>query len=87
MDANSVMKQVAGKRQSKKGRKGLPKRTGNPTRKMRMKRSQERMVEKKLRHVIRRNGIPAAKVYCDVKGIGISVLRRLCIQMDEECPA
>lgn len=84
-DLNAVMKKIGGGRARKA--KGLPKRTGNPTRKERRRRSVARLPEKKLRHVLRRNGAKAAVQYMEGQGIPVSVYRRVCVEQHRQAEA
>ena len=76
MDANALLRKL-GQGKGKK-QKGLPKRHRNPNKKLRAQRNRDRLQEKKVRHVLRRNGLAAAVKYMDAGFVGVSVLRKVC---------
>lgn len=59
--------------------KGLPKRTRNAARIVRAQRSFERLPEKKVRRVLKRSGLAAAKKYMDDGFVPVSVFRKVCL--------
>lgn len=78
MDGNQLVDKLKAKGGSGKKAKGLPKRVRNNVRKAKYARSAARLPEKKLRHVLKRNGLAAAVKYCDDGRVTLTVFRKVC---------
>jgi hypothetical protein len=83
MDAKKVLQKLGG---GGKKQKGLPKRHRNPVKKLRNQRSQEKLAEKKARHVLRSNGARALRQYELDKFCTNTIVKAVCARRGIEVP-